>query len=486
MDTLKKKKQKLILRPPIVAVLGHVDHGKTTLLDYIRKSRLAAKEFGGITQKIGAYQTEVQGRKITFIDTPGHQAFEKLRARGAKTADIALLVVDACDSVKPQTVEAIKHIKKAAIPIIVAINKTDLPSANPERVKKDLIKEEIVVEKYGGKVAAVEISAKTGTGVSDLLEAILLVFEFKEIKADPNGPFTGVIIESSKDKRRGNIATIIVKSGTLRVPNEFYVFGSDKDTVSLEKVKVRALFDEYGKTVKEAEPGKPVEVLGFNNIPLVGSLVSEDEKLSQGETVSQTKKEENKAEGKMLKVIIKAESAGSLEAVLDGLPKEVQVIYKGIGEITENDVTFAKTTKAFILGFNLKPQSQLIKFAEDEGVKMRTYNIIYRLFEEINDVISYLSKGPQIKILGKAKILQEFATSEGKVAGCQITEGRIVRGDKIQLIRREKVVMEGRIREIRERKEKVNKVEKGKLCGITIAPQFDFFIGDMIQSYSIV
>lgn len=474
------------LRPPIVAVLGHVDHGKTTLLDYIRKSHLTTKEYGGITQKIGAYQIEQNGRPITFIDTPGHEAFEKIRARGAQVADIALLIVAANDSVKPQTVEAIKHIKAANIPVIVAINKIDLPDLNLQKVKKDLSDNGIVVEEFGGKVASVAISAVNGKGIDDLLESILLVAELKKISADPQGVFIGVVIESVKDKRKGNTATIIVKNGTLKTNSEIKVLNIIKDQAIVETVKIRAMFDENGASVREAFPGKPVEVLGFKNLPLVGSLVSTDEKmLKTDEEKNAVSQKEGQTE-KILKVMIKADSFGSLEAVIDGLPKEVEILEAEVGEITENDIAFAKVSKAVILGFNLKVSSAISKLAEDERVKIRTYNIIYKLFDEVEDVIGYMKTGPELQILGKAKILQEFATSEGKVAGCQITDGRMVKSDKAQLVRGGKVVYEGRIKEIREKKEEVNKVEKGRMCGIRLVPPVDFFIGDVIQSYSIL
>lgn len=469
-------------KPPVVAVMGHVDHGKTTLLDFIRKSHVAAGEHGGITQHIGAYQITVGNKKITFIDTPGHEAFAKMRTRGARSSDLALLVVDANESVKPQTIESIRYIKEAGIPMIVAINKIDLPTADVARVKKELMKYDVTVEEFGGKIAALPISAKTGKGVSDLLDTILLVAEMKKISADPSAPFEGIVIESKKDSRHGVAATVLVNSGTLHQ--------GDQITSEKETFKVRVMFDEYGKVVKAAEPGRPVEVLGAKEPPAVGSQM-----VAYGHPFSQpiTEKEELKeiagkfatADDSALQVIIKADSENSLEAIIDGLTVDVRILSASIGDISENDIAFAKTAHAFILGFNVKTSPLVVKLAYDEGVKIKIYTLIYKLFEEIADVVSFLKEGPEKELLGKAKIIQEFTYKDERIAGCQVMDGRIAVGDKIAIMRQNESVGQGRIKSIRKEKDEVTKVEKGHMCGVRMVGKVDFKIGDMIESYRI-
>lgn len=460
------------LKSPVVAVLGHVDHGKTTLLDYLRKSRITSGEAGGITQHIGAYQIDTQGRKITFIDTPGHEAFINLRSRGAKTADIALLVIDASESVKPQTVESIKIIKEAGIPMLVAYNKIDLPTANPKKVSQDLLRYNVQTEEHGGNIVAVPISAKTGKGVDDLLGAILLVAEMKKISASDTAPLEAVVIESRKDKFKGTVATVLVQNGTLKSGEKVWV--DDKEE------KIRALFDDRGKGVKEAKPGMPVEVIGFGQIPGVGARIS---------TKSQETKHEQRSEASeksILSIFLKADVQGSLEAIIAGLPEEVAVITTGIGDITDGDITRAKAANLVIIGFNVHVSSMVQKFAHDEGVRIRTYTIIYKLFEEIADVVEILQSGPQKEIIGEAKVIQVFKTSDGTVAGSQITEGRIARGDKAQVVRGTEVLFENlRVISVRQQKEEVTKMEKGKLCGLRLSGDVDFMIGDMIQSYTL-
>lgn len=461
------------LKSPVVAVLGHVDHGKTSLLDYLRKSRITSGEAGGITQHIGAYQVEHNGRKITFIDTPGHEAFINLRERGAKTADIALLIIDAVESVKPQTIESIKIIQQAGIPMIVAFNKIDLPNANPKKVTQDLLRYNVITEENGGKIATVAVSAKTGQGISDLLETILLISEMKKITASNAAPFEGVVIESKKDKFRGTVATIIVQNGTVSVGDTVWIEGKQE--------KIRALFNDLGKAIKQGFPGMPLEVLGFSILPGVGAQVSKEKKEEKVKTQNVGAATTPEA---ILSIFLKADATGSLEAITDGLPKEVAVVETGIGDITEGDITHAKATRLVIIGFNVKVSSQVQKFAHDEGVRIRTYTIIYKLFEEIKDVVEILKKGPQKDIIGQAKILQVFSTSVGIVAGSQIVEGRVARGDKVEIVRQGKVIQDNlRITSIRLGKEEVTKAEKGKLCGIRFSAHVDFVVGDMIQSY---
>jgi translation initiation factor IF-2 len=468
-----KKTEHISLKPPVVAVLGHVDHGKTTLLDYLRKSRIASSEAGGITQHIGAYQVDVEGKKVTFIDTPGHEAFINLRSRGANTADIALLVIDANESVKPQTVESIKIIQKAGIPMIVAYNKMDLPNANPKKVAQDLLRYNVQTEEHGGKVVSVPISAKTGKGVSDLLQAILLVAELKKISGQATALLEASVIESKKDKFRGITSTILVRNGTLK--------SGEKIWVDDQEEKIRALFDDRGKVIHEATPGMPVEVLGFEHIPAVGARISQESHVG-----TDTKQKDKEQEGSVLSIMLKADVQGSLEALINGLPKEISIMRQSIGDITEGDVTEAKASGLVIIGFNIGISGRVRKFAEDEGVRIRTYSVIYKLFEEIVDVVEILKKGPQKEIIGQAKIMQEFSTSDGKVAGSQVTEGRIARGDKIQIVRNGKIIIENiKVQSVRQQKEEVTKAEKGKLCGIILSGNVDFTIGDMIQSYTL-
>lgn len=459
-------------KPPVVAVLGHVDHGKTTLLDFLRRSRITSGEAGGITQHIGAYQVDVSGKKVTFIDTPGHEAFINLRARGANVADIALLVIDASESVKPQTIESIKIIQKAGIPMIIAMNKIDLPTANIKKVTQDLLRYNIQTEEHGGEIAAVPISAKSGKGVPDLLETILLIAEMQKAVPD-SGKLTAAVIESKKDKFRGTTVSLLIQSGVLKA--------GEKVWVGDRQEKVRALFDDRGKGIKIATPGMPVEVLGFEKLPEIGAIVA-----AESQVVKKAEQEARKNGDTVLSIMLKADAVGSLEAISAGLPTDLAVITTGIGDVTEGDVTSAKASGLVIIGFHIGLSSRVKKFAEDEGVRIRTYDIIYKLFEEIADVVEILKSGPQKEIIGEAKIVQVFDTSDGNVAGSQVTEGRVAKGDKIQIIRGNEIIAENlRIASVREHKNEVTKVEKGRLCGIILSGRVDFRIGDMIQSYTL-
>lgn len=475
------------VRPPIVTILGHVDHGKTSLLDFIRKSSVAAKEHGGITQHIGAYQVEHEGKLITFIDTPGHAAFEKMRSRGAKVADIAVLVVAVDDGVMPQSVEAIKHILEAKVPMIVAVNKVDLPGINItaqiEKIKKQLSDNGVLVEEYGGETPIIQLSAKSGDGVDKLLEMITLVAEVSEIKGDPSLPPSGVVIEANLDKFKGPIATLLIRNGTLRKGDSVMLGGV--------KGKLRGLFDFSGKAVDEASPSTPVEVLGLESVPAVGATLGEEgvqsEKLKVQSLVEKLRQEESS----VLNVIVKADKQGSLEAVEDGLTQmnsegeHVKIVSSGTADISEADIKLASSTHSIVLGFNTKMVPAAQKLAETEGVLVRTYNIIYELLDEMAEVVEGMLKvGALEEIFGVAQILQEFDYGKNqKIAGCKILDGTFSKGPKIKIIRGEEIIGESKIKSLKKAREEVNRVEKGDECGMMFEPSIDFQIGDVIQSF---
>ncbi|MFH0863504.1 MAG: translation initiation factor IF-2 [Candidatus Gottesmanbacteria bacterium] len=510
-------------RPPIVVVLGHVDHGKTTLLDYIRKTDVAAGEAGAITQHIGAYQVTVEpssraterGRgippknkkkilrgirlssaevqaqddrvdeihTITFIDTPGHEAFAKMRSRGASVADIAILVVAANDGVMPQTKEAIRHIKQAKIPVIVAINKIDLPEIKLEKVKKQLVKEDILLEGYGGDVVSMPISAKTGKGVDELLEMIILIAEMEKISADPKSPFEAVVIESKMDPHRGPVASIIVKKGTLHQGDEIFIDN--------KKSKIRAMINDKAEQIKEALPSTPVEISGLEIVPEVGSIITsaigqiaepeETEKIETTPVVDENT--DAKEPPKIFKVMLKADVQGTLEAILASLNQgNLQIIKSDIGDINDSDILLARTTGAFVIGFNVKINPSVTKLAETERVKFKIYQIIYKLLEELSDVTTALAEPTKIEILGKAEIIAEFVNKKIRVAGAKVIEGRLALGDRIKVLRADKEIGQARIKSLRFKKESINKAELGQECGILLEPQLDFNVGDIVIS----
>ncbi len=491
-------------RPPIVTILGHVDHGKTTLLDFIRKSTVAAREHGGITQHIGAYQVEHNGKKVTFIDTPGHAAFEKMRSRGAKVADIAVLVVAIDDGIMPQTVEAIKHIQEAKVPMVVAVNKIDLPGIEKnvqlQKINKKLSDHKIQVEQYGGDVPIVTLSAKIGEGVGDLLENIILVAEINELKGDPNLPASGVVIEANLDKFKGPIATILVRNGTLKK--------GDQVVLGAVTGKIRGMFDYLGKAVDQAGPSTPVEVLGFEGVPAVGAALGEEaavaEKKQQALSLVEKLRQGQKT---VLNVIVKADKQGSLEAIEDALQKfneegqeHVKIVSSGTGDITEGDIKLASSISAIVIGFNSKIASQASKMAETEHVLVRTYNIIYELIDEIEDVVEGMLKvGALEEIFGTAQILAEFPYGKNeRIAGCRVLDGTISKGPKIKILRRDpsarsmdsgqassrqEIIGETKIKALKKAKEDVVRVEKGDECGMMFDPQIDFQVGDIIQSF---
>lgn len=469
-------------RPPIVAVLGHVDHGKTSLLDYIRKSHVAAGEHGGITQAIGAYQ--IPG--ITFIDTPGHEAFAKMRSRGAMVSDIAILVVAADDGVMPQTKESIRMITEAKVSMIVAINKIDMEAANVDKVKQDLARNGVQVEGFGGDIPCVSVSAKAGTGVKELLDTTKLVAEMKELKNEPDVPMEAVVIENRIDKGKGMVATIVVKKGTLK-------FGSPLFDGETQVAKVRAMFDENGTGVAAAGPSKPVEVLGFTTLPQVGSVLTT---IAVKKAVDTTTKETDAQQSvadflaamngkKKLAIIVKADVYGSLEAILEALGDDVDIVTAGVGEISDADVLMAKSTGAFVIGFNVKLKGEIEKLAQIEGVICRTYTIIYELLDELHDVIEgameVISKERE---LGTARVLAEFPFSGARIAGIKVLSGRIAKGDQVKIKRKEEEIGRAKVKSVRHGKEEVTRMDVGDECGLQLDKIVDFAIGDDIIAFT--
>ena len=488
-------------RPPVITILGHVDHGKTSLLDYIRKSNIVASEPGAITQHIGAYQVEFQGQKLTFIDTPGHEAFTALRARGAKVTDIAVLVVAADDGVMPQTIEAINHARAADVPLVVAINKIDKADADPEKAKRQLAENGVVVEEWGGDTVCVAISAKTGQGIPDLLESLLLVAEMAELKANPDAPARGVVIESRLDPNRGPLATVIVQDGTLRV-GDVVVVG---DTCW---GKVRAMFDESGKRLKEAGPSTPVELLGlvsipqagdpFNTVPsekeakaLVEKRLREQELLrTRTATLSEVSAQVRTGEAKGLNLILKADAQGSVEAIRDSLEQlevgdiRVRIIHAGIGGITENDVMLALASQAVIIGFNTRVEPGAKKLAEQEGVEIRRYRVIYELLDDVQKALSGLLEPTYVEVVeGRAEVRAVFPIRGGKVAGVYVLEGKAVRGAQARVIRRGEVIHDSVVSSLKHFKDNVPEMPAGSECGVGLEGFSEFQVGDIIEFY---
>ena len=496
---------------PVVTVLGHVDHGKTTLLDAIRKTNIASGEHGGITQRIGASQVEVEHegkkRKITFIDTPGHEAFMQMRGRGAKVADIGLLIVSSVDGVMPQTKESIKILKDSKIPYIAVLTKSDVPEKNIEKVKGQLLKEEVLLEGQGGDVPVIEVSAKTGTNIKELLDLILLVSDLHPTQVQD--VLKGVVIESRLDTKAGPKATVVVKSGRVSVRDEI--------EAGEAKGKVRSLINDKGVQVKEAEIGDAVEVLGFEKVPEVGSVVYSDGRLSalseparqalenklsstrslseSAQQSSQINKNEVSASSvaaqttnqpspaDLLKVIIVADSYGSLEAIVNKIWDKLSIVSQKTGEVTSADVDFAKSTGAIILGFNAKISGSVEKTARDEKVLFRNYNLIYEMIDEIEDFLEGKRLSLEEKIFGRAKIQASFPFNKQKVLGLAVLEGRIVKGDKVRIERGEEVVGESMVTSVRVGKEQISKVEQGQECGVLLSSELDFRVGDVLISH---
>ncbi len=458
------------VRPPIVVILGHVDHGKTTLLDYLRKSNVAARESGGITQHIRSFQLELPGStSVTFIDTPGHQAFSEMRHRGSRVADIAVLVVAADDGVMPQTRQSISFIKESGLSFIVALNKIDVPSADPDRVLTQLAEDGVLVESFGGGVPAVKISAKTGQGVPDLLEIITLINSLNPAMADSDADLEATVLESRMDSKKGPLATLIIKNGSLHTGQEVF------QTNSIGKA--RAIIDSDGKTVSVALPSQPVEILGLAHVIEVGSQISNHPLQSSVNLANAPRSSGGSVRGSKLNLIIKADVAGSLEAILAGLPSDVTIVSSGTGDISENDIMLARTSGSEVLGFNVRTPSGVAKLAESEKVSISTFRIIYELFDYLDKKLHPVSTE---QILGKAKVLADFKIESEKIAGCKCTEGAIEKGSFIRVERAGQLIGKTKIRSLRQGKTIVERVKIGTEFGAVFSPFVDFKIGDDI------
>ncbi|MFJ6342884.1 translation initiation factor IF-2, partial [Rhizobium sp. NPDC092017] len=498
----------LVSRPPVVTIMGHVDHGKTSLLDAIRHANVVAGEAGGITQHIGAYQVEQNGQKITFIDTPGHAAFTAMRARGAQATDIAILVVAADDSVMPQTIESINHAKAAGVPIIVAINKIDKHEANPQKVRMELLQHEVFVESMGGEVLDVEVSAKNRTNLDKLLEAILLQSEILDLKANPNRTAEGTVIEAQLDRGRGSVATVLVQKGTLR-PGQIVVAGDQWG-------RVRALINDKGEHVKEATPATPVELLGLSGTPAAGDKFAVVENESRAREISEYRQRlaRDKAAArqsgqrgsleqmmtqlqtvgvKEFPLVIKGDVQGSIEAIAGALDKlgtdevRARIVHSGAGGITESDISLAEASNAAIIGFNVRANAQARQFAEREGIEIRYYNIIYDLVDDVKAAMSgLLSPERRETFLGNAEILEVFnITKVGKVAGCRVTEGKVERGVGVRLVRDNVVIHEGKLKTLKRFKDEVSEVNMGQECGMAFENYEDIRVGDTIECFRV-
>ena len=489
-------------RSPIVTIMGHVDHGKTSLLDAIRHSNVIAGEAGGITQHIGAYRVKTSTGEITFLDTPGHEAFTAMRSRGAQATDIVILVVSAADGVMPQTIEAINHAKAANVPIIVAVNKIDLPTANPEKIRQEISNYGLLPEEWGGDTIMVDISAKQKLNIDSLLELVQLKAEMMELKANPNKHAEGIVIEAKLDPKRGAVATVLVQSGTLHI--------GDNLVVGTTFGKVRAMIDEYGKRFDKAIPSVPVEILGLNEPPQAGDKFIVLEHESQVREIANARKEKAKADAlrpkqhvslldlnagkaKHLKIILKTDVQGSLGALCDALERmsnseiNLEIIHKGAGSITESDVVLAAASDALIVGFNIRPDAAVEKLAETEGVSINVYRIIYDLIADIKAAMEgLLDPDTQEKITGKAIVKQVFKlSSAGTVAGCTVTEGKAQRNVKVRLLRDNVIIFEGNTSAIKRFKDDVKEVDKGYECGISLENFSDIKVSDVMEFFTI-
>ncbi|MCL1855989.1 MAG: translation initiation factor IF-2 [Clostridia bacterium] len=496
--------EELQIRPPVITIMGHVDHGKTSLLDFIRNTKVTAGEAGGITQHIGAYTVDLDGRPITFLDTPGHEAFTAMRARGAQATDIAVLVVAADDGVMPQTVEAINHAKAAEVPILIAINKMDKETANPDRVKQDLTTYALIPEEWGGDTIMVPVSAVTGEGVDTLLEMILLVADMRQLRANPNRMAKGVIIEAKLDKSRGPVATVLLQNGTLHV--------GDNIVAGMASGRVRAMVNDRGDRVTEAGPSVPVEISGFNDVPSAGDdmMAVADDHL--GREVVQERRDKVKAarvvasakvsldnlfsqidQGKVinLNIIIKADVQGSVEAVKQALEKltndevRVRVLHSAVGAITKDDVNLASAFGAIIIGFNIRPDSSGMETASKEGVDVRLYRVIYQAVEDIQKAMKGLL-APEYKetLLGHAEVRNTFrVTGAGTVAGCYVQDGKLQRNAEVRLLRDHVVVFEGKLSSLKRFKDDVREVASGYECGVSFDAFNDIKVGDVVECF---
>jgi len=481
----KKSEPNTIPQTPVVSVLGHVDHGKTTLLDFIRKSSVAPKEAGGITQAIGASKIEVthDGRKrhITFIDTPGHEAFSNMRSHGVSASDVVLLVVASDDGLKPQTLESIEKIKASKLPFIVVITKMDAPGANIERVKQQLSTAEVFLEGLGGDVPYIGVSAKTGEKMNELLDLILIVYDVADVKKESGDVFLGVVIEAKLDKRRGILASLVVKKGTIKVGDKIY-------TDEKEIGKIRALIDASGKQVKEALPGEAIEIMGLTEVVASGSIINTVAFIPQVQKAIAVNApmdilkmlRDEKIE--KLPVVIKTQTSGEYEAISQALTEDVEVIFEGRGDIGLSDILMARDFNALVVGFNVGIEKQAKVLAESNGTFYSTYNIIYNLLDELTDAIALLKERAKRKILGKAQILATFEGNEGQILGVRVTEGKLTLGDTIIITRGTVETTDSSIASLKQGKKEVKEIGKGNECGIMIDPKVDFTIGDMVIS----
>ena len=491
----------LVVRPPVITVLGHVDHGKTSLLDSIKNSKVADREVGGITQHIGAYQVESNGHPITFLDTPGHAAFTAIRARGARVTDIAVLVVAADDGIMPQTLEAINHAKAAEVPIVVAINKMDLPGADPERVKRQLSEQELLVEDWGGDVISVDVSAKTGDGIDNLLENLLLVAEIGELKANPNKPAQGVVIEAKLDRKRGPSTTVLVQEGTLNI-GDFIVAGGAYG-------RVKAMSDDQGKPIRSVLPGYPAEVLGFSSVPEAGDQLTVATNEREGRSLAEASGKSNAGtsgqgraltleevvnqvgtdEVKELNLVVKADVQGSVEAVRGALERlvdedaTVRVLHSGSGAVTESDILLASASEAIVISFSIGAETSAERLADRVGVEIRHYNIIYQLIDDVEKALhGMLDPVYTDVIVGRAEVREIFEGRRGtQIAGCRVSEGRMVRNGDVRVVRDGAVVEDSTISSLRHFREEVNEMNAGTECGIVLQGFNDFQEGDILE-----
>ena len=494
------KGAKLHERPPVITIMGHVDHGKTSLLDAIRRTNVVAGEAGAITQHIGAYQIEMKGRKITFLDTPGHEAFTAMRARGARATDIAVLVVSADDGVMPQTIEALDHARAAGVSIVIALNKIDKANANPDRIKQQLSDLGVVIEEWGGDVVCVPVSAKKKQGIDDLLENLILVADIMELKAEVDCLAEGIVIEAKLDKTRGPIATLLVQKGVLK-PGDNIVIGTVGG-------KIKAMFNDEGKNIRKAEPATPVEILGMNAVPDAGQVfqVVADEKESKaliernrmaglstttarGVSLTSVAAQASSGEVKELNIILKTDVHGSIEPIRDSLERlsddkmRVKVIHAGTGAIIESDIQLAVASRAVVIGFNSKPEPGAVRLAEQEKISVRQYNIIYKLIEDVEKALKGLLEPEYVDVTaGQAEVRAVFeAGKKGRIAGSQIKEGKATRDALVKIVRGGKVIAESRVAGLRRFKDDVKEVTTGMECGVKLDSFNDFQVGDILQ-----
>lgn len=504
IGNIEEDDSKMVPRPPVVTIMGHVDHGKTTLLDTIRKTNVTSGEFGGITQHIGAYQVSLKGRKVTFLDTPGHEAFTAMRARGAQVTDIVIIVVAADDGVMPQTKEAVDHAKAAGVPIVVAVNKIDKPGANPDRIMSEMAELGIMPEEWGGDTIFMNVSAKQGTGVSDLLETVLLVADMAELKANPDQLASGTVIEAKLDKGRGPVATLLVQRGTLH--------SGDSIVVGTSYGRVRKMTNDKGMEIKKAEPSCPVEIIGLNDVPRAGDVFMAYDNYKKAQEIAshrlekQIEKERNatsamsledlakkidEGDVKEINVLIKADVQGSAEALKASMERlevdtvRVNVIRSTVGTITESDILLASASNAIIYGFNIRPSAAIRKKAEEEGIEIRLHNIIYKALEELESAMKgLLAPVYEEVVIGQAEVRQIYKVSKvGTIAGCKVVDGHIKRDCKVRLIREGIVIYDGKLGSLRRFENDVKEVQNGFECGMTIENYNDIKVDDIIDAY---